>query len=258
LRVSHARFSVAKICFALLALFVLAAAVSPLRSRAQEPVPAAAQPAASGQASQPSDVSGLPAQPGQEKKEKEEEESDNVYRHTPLVTSIAKALNLPVETTARLFEIINFAVIVLAIVIPLAKFLPKHLRKRRETLSQNLEAARKTTQDANSRLSAVEAQLSRLDDEIAKIRAQVEDESRQDEVRIKASIEEERTRIVAAAEQEIGVAAAQAKRGLRNFAADLAIEQAAKQLVLTPETDQALIAEFVSDVTGNGTKGGRN
>jgi F-type H+-transporting ATPase subunit b len=97
-----------------------------------------------------------------------------------------------------------------------------------------------------------------LDDEIAKIRAQVEDESRQDEVRIKASIEEERTRIVAAAEQEIGVAAAQAKRGLRNFAADLAIEQAAKQLVLTPETDQALIAEFVSDVTGNGTKGGRN
>ena len=48
------------------------------------------------------------------------------------------------------------------------------------------------------------------------------------EARIKATLEEESARIVAAAEQEIGVAAAQAKRGLRNFAADLAIEQAAK------------------------------
>ena len=50
------------------------------------------------------------------------------------------------------------------------------------------------------------------------------------------------------------LAAAQAKRGLRHFAADLAIEQAAKQLVLTPETDRALIAEFVSDAA----KGGQN
>jgi F-type H+-transporting ATPase subunit b len=44
---------------------------------------------------------------------------------------------------------------------------------------------------------------------------------------------------------------------LRSFAADLAIEQAEKQLVLTPETDRALIAEFISDVATNG-KGGKN
>ena len=50
------------------------------------------------------------------------------------------------------------------------------------------------------------------------------------------------------------MAAAQARRGLRHFAADLAIDQAARQLVLTPETDRALIAEFVGDVT----KGGQN
>ena len=50
-----------------------------------------------------------------------------------------------------------------------------------------------------------------------------------------------------AAEQELSVAAAQAQRSLRNFAADLAIEQAAKQLDLTPETDKALIAEFIGE-----------
>ena len=100
----------------------------------------------------------------------------------------------------------------------------------------------------------MEAQLSRLDEEIAKIRAQVEDESKQDEARIKATIEEERARIVASAEQEIGAAAAQARRGLRHFAADLAIEQAARQMVLTPETDRALISEFISE-TRNGANG---
>jgi len=138
---------------------------------------------------------------------------------------------------------------VLAIVIPLVKIMPKALRKRSETLKQDLEAARKTTADANARLSAVEAKLSKFDSEIAAIRAQVEAESKHDEQRIKASIQEESGRIVAAAEQEISVAAAQAKRGLRSFAAELAIEQAAKQLVLTPETDRALIAEFVGDAT---------
>lgn len=189
----------------------------------------------------------------------EKEEDDNVYRHTPLVHKLADIFHLDIETTARLFEFINFGVIALAILIPLAKFLPKVMRKRSQTLSHNLENARKTTADANTRLSAVEAQLSRLDEEIAKIRNQVEEESKQDEARIKATIGEESARIVAAAEQEITVAAAQARRGLRHFAADLAIEQAARQLVLTPETDRALIAEFVSDATQNSVgRGGKN
>jgi len=239
------------ILFAVLALV----AVTPLSSVAQAAtVPAGATgQAASGQPSEGTDVNGLSAQPGHEKAE--EKEDDNVYRHTPMVQSVARTFHMDVETTARLFEFINFAIIALAILIPLVKILPKHLRKRRETLSQNLETARKTTTDANSRLSAVEAQLARLDDEIAKIRAQVEEESKNDEVRIKATIEEESARIVAAAEQEIGIALSAARRGLRHFAADLAIDQAIRQMDLTPETDQALIAQFVTDTTG---KAGQN
>lgn len=174
-------------------------------------------------------------------------EDENVYRHTPLVRSLAKSFHLDVETTARLFEYINFAIIALALLIPLVRIMPRVIRQRSETLKHDLEAARRTTADANARLSAVEAKLSKLDSEIAAMRTQVEEESKQDEQRIKSSIEEESGRIVTAAEQEIAVAAAQAKRGLRHFAADLAIEQAAKQLVLTPETDRALIAEFVGD-----------
>jgi F-type H+-transporting ATPase subunit b len=91
----------------------------------------------------------------------------------------------------------------------------------------------------------VEAKLSSIGEEIEKFRVEVERECVEDEARIQSSLKEESERIVASAEQEIAMAAAQARRGLRNFAADLAIDQAAKKLVLTPETDRALIAEFV-------------
>lgn len=195
------------------------------------------------------------AQPGQVKKEESEE--NNVYRHTKLVGKLAKDFHLDIETTARIFEWINFAIIILAIVLPIAKFLPKVIRKRKQTLAYNLENARKTTADANARLSAVEAQLSRLDEEIARIHAQVEEESKHDEAHIKASLQEESTRIVAAAEQEIAAASAHAQRELRHFAADLAIDSAARQLSLTPEADRALISEFVSEATNGLAKGAR-
>jgi len=84
----------------------------------------------------------------------------------------------------------------------------------------------------------------------------VEQESLQDEARIKSTLKDESDRIIAAAEQEITMAAAQAQRGLKHFATNLAIDQATKQLVLTPETDRALIAEFVSDLSLNGTAQG--
>jgi F-type H+-transporting ATPase subunit b len=184
-----------------------------------------------------------------------QEDQDRAFRlEGPMVVATARALHLSVETSARMFELINFAIIVLAIVIPLGRFLPKFLRTRGEKVRGDIESARKVTEDANARLSAVEAKLASLGDEIQKFKTEVDEDIKHDEARIKAALEEESARIVASAEQEINMAAAQARRGLRHFAADLAVDQAARQLVLTPETDRALIAEFVGDVT----KGGRN
>jgi F-type H+-transporting ATPase subunit b len=233
----------------LLAVFVAAGTTySPFRLLAQQPAPAgntAAPPAvsSSNEAAKPEAADSAEAQ-------------NNLFRlEGPLVKATAKALNLSLETTARAFEIINFLIIVLGLGVPLSRWLPKFLRNRREKLSADLESARKVTEDANTRLSAIEAKLSGLDTEIAQIRSQVELESKQDEARIKAAIAEESARIVESVEQEIGASAAQARRSLRDFAADLAIEQAAKQLVLTPENDQTLIKEFLRDVALTGATG---
>lgn len=250
------RFSTWAFRCAFLTVLVAGAAVAPFRTAAQT----AAAPANSGTAGQVP-ASQAPASQAQANDAAQpeavntQEDETNQFRHTALVKASAKALHLSVETMARIFELINFGIVALAIGIPLVRWLPKFLRKRAEKVGADIESARQVAEDANSRLSAVEAKLAHLDEEVERFRAEVEEEIRRDEAHIQSSLEEESARIIRAAEQEIGMAAAQAKRALRHFAADLAVDQAAKQLVLTPETDRALIAEFARDVAGNGGAG---
>lgn len=229
------------------ALLAATVAAAPHRATAQQTAPSA-------NSSAPSDAT--------ETTPDDEQKQDNVFRHAPVVQSIGRKLGLSVETTARIFELLNFLIIVVAIVIPLVKIVPRMLHQRSETLSQDIKTAREATEDAKARLSAVEAKLAGLGEEIQKFRDQIEHDSIEDEKRIKAVIEEESARVVSSAEQEITVAAAQARRALRHFAADLALDQAAGQvsqrLASSPETDRALIAEFVGDAQRNGAGGGAN
>jgi F-type H+-transporting ATPase subunit b len=227
--------------------FVVLAAV-PSHATAQAPASSSAGPAtaAAGQSGQPEEA-------------KPEADEADVYLHAPAVKSMARMLHLDVETTARIFEGINFAIVALAVVFFIFRWLPGTLRKRSEKVSSDMETARKVTEEARTRLSAIETKLSGLDGEIAVIRARVEAESLEDEARIKSTISEESARIVAAAEQEVASTAAQARRALRRFAAELAIEQAVRDIVITPETDEALIAEFLGDVERKSAQqGGQN
>lgn len=247
----QSRFSARALWFVLLAVMAAGVATVPLHVAAQQPTPAT-QPA-SVSATQGTSAPGVAQSEAEtEVTPKDEKEELNVYRHAPIVHTLAKLLHLNLETTARIFEAINFIIIALLILIPLGRFFPKVIHHRRQALRNKISSARQLTEDAKSRLSAVEAKLAKLDEEIAAIRAHVEEDSKQDEVRIKAAIELESSRIVVAAEQEIAAAAAHAQRGLRHFAADLAIEQAAKKMVLTAETDRALIAEFVRETDKRG------
>jgi F-type H+-transporting ATPase subunit b len=210
---------------------------APLRMLAQAP---AAAPAAQAPVSSSSEAAKPEAA-------NSDEAQTNAFRlEGPVVRWTAKTFHLSPNAAATTFEIINFLIVVLGLGYPLARWLPGFLRGRKEKLRADLDSARKATSDANARLSAIEAKLAGLDGEIAGIRAQVEVESLEDEKRIKSSLQEESARIVAAASQEMEASAAQARRSLRDFAADLAISQAAEQLAITAETDQALIAEFLS------------
>lgn len=233
-------FSFRTLRFALLAAAFIAVTVIPFRVTAQQSAPAT-----------PAATAGNAAQPevaGPQEESKPEASDEDVYLHAPAVKSIAKLLHLSLDATVYLFEGINFAIIVFGIGIPLFRWLPRFLRSRKEKVRTEIETAKKATEEASTRLKAIETKLSGLDGEIAVIRARVEEESKEDEARIKSTIAEESSRIVAAAEQEVEATAAMARRSLQRFAAELAIEQAIKEMKITPETDQALIAEFLTDV----------
>jgi F-type H+-transporting ATPase subunit b len=205
-----------------------------------------------------------PKSPGYFKQEhaaEKEAETDETtaFRHSPTVQWLANALHIDVETAATVFEYFNFVVTLFLIGILLAKFFPinKILRERRAKLSFELDQAKARTLDAQARLKAVEDKLAGLDAEIGSIRKQVEAEMAADEERSKTLLEEETARIVAAAEQEINAAAAQAQRGLKQFAADLAIDRALSRLTIDDDTDRALFAEFAHDVAA-AQDGGRH
>lgn len=176
----------------------------------------------------------------------DEELKERAFLHPPILKTVAKTLNVNEEVVSRSLLVFNFAIVFFGISIPLCRAVPKIMRERTQTLQADITRAREATEHAKALLAAVEAKLAGLGKEIEAFKAQVEQEALEDRKRIYYALEEENQRILASAEQEIETATAQERRALRQFAAELAIEEAAKQLVLTAETDNALIAEFVS------------
>lgn len=198
-----------------------------------------------------------PAAQSPEKNNQEVDEND-AYRHSPMVQTMGKMLHMNADQAATSFEVANFVLLAVFVGWVVVKMLPKTLRARTQTIQKNLVDARTATEDANARLSSVEERLSRLDGEIAAMRTQAEQDSVKEEQRIKASVEDEKKKIIAAAEQEITAATLHAQKQLQQHAAELAIEQAARKLVVSAETDRLLVQGFAQRLAGDESKKGQN
>jgi F-type H+-transporting ATPase subunit b len=166
------------------------------------------------------------------------------YRMSAPVVKIGALLGMKPETAANVFTIFNIVILFGGIGYGLLKVLPKAFRNRSTAIQKHLVDARTATEEATARLSSVEDRLSKLDDQIAAMRAQAEADSARDEQRILASVEDEKNKILAAAESEIQSATTLARREIQKYAAELAIEQAARKLVVTAETDRLLVESF--------------
>ena len=189
--------------------------------------------------------------------EAEHDESEQ-YKQSPSVKKMGAMLGMSPAQSAIVFEVTNFVVLIGLVGFFLVRTLPKTFRDRNTAIQKDLVDARTATEQASTRLSSVEARLSKLDEEIAALRAQAEKASAVDEQCILASLEEEKQKILAAAEQEIASATTSARRELQRFAAELAIEQAARKLVITAETDRLLIQNFARRLGADDSKDGQN
>ncbi len=233
-----------KLVFALLLAAILIAPATP-RLMGQQPAPAASS---AGESSTPEAQS--------PKANKQEEDENDAFRHSDSVKAIGAKLGLNPDQAATAFAILNFLVLAVLVGWFLVKNLPKVFRDRTSALQRHLVEARSASEEASARLSTVEARLAKLDEQIAAMRTQAEKDIASDELRIKASIEEEKQRILAAAEHEISSATEQAHRQLKQYAADLAIEQAARKLAISAETDRLLVQDFARRLAGE--KEGQN
>ena len=122
----------------------------------QEQAPVAAQ----------SGAESTPAANPSEKQQAEEDESD-AYRHSAMVKTLGAKLGLDPEQASTVFTVLNLLVLVLLVGWFLIKTLPKTFRDRNASLQKHLVEAKKASDEASTRLSGVEARLSKLDEQIS-------------------------------------------------------------------------------------------
>jgi F-type H+-transporting ATPase subunit b len=190
-----------------------------------------------------------------DKKEEVKDENDE-YLKSPMVVKMGSMLGMSAAQAATAFTLFNFVVLALAVGYGLLKILPKTFRNRNTQIQKQLVDARTATEEATSRLNSVEERLSKLDAQIDEMRKHAEADAVRDEQRIKASVEDEKAKIIAAAEAEIQSATAVAQRQIQQYAAELAIDQAARKLIVTAETDRLLVESFAHRLGSD--NGGQN
>ena len=186
-----------------------------------------------------------------EGEEKAGGEADAI-RHAPAVKFIARKTGLTIDQAYWLCIGLNFAVIFVSIGVLLRKKLPGYFSGRTSTIQKGIEEARKMSEDARRRLADVEGRLSRLDAEIASMRQEAAENAKAEEQRILAAGEDERRRIVASSEQEIEMTANAARRELKSYVAELAVDLAEKKIRVSKDTDEALVRAFTAQVGKDG------
>jgi F-type H+-transporting ATPase subunit b len=179
-------------------------------------------------------------------------ETEEAMKTSASVRKLGKKVGIDDPKTAYwLFAWLNFSVIGLAVFKVLKKSLPGFFKGRTASIQKDLETARRLSAESSARLSAIEARLANLDSEIVAMREQAERDGKAEEDRLRAATEDEKRKIVEAAQQEISAATDIARRDLKNHAAELAIELAEKRLAINETTDRALVREFAKHL-GNG------
>jgi F0F1-type ATP synthase membrane subunit b/b' len=182
----------------------------------------------------------------------EEEEETAQFKYSAVVRAVAAKTGFAKETVYWIFLVINFVILAAFLVWLTKKVLPNGFAPRTAEIQKGIEEARKASAEAGARLAEIEARLARLDTEIAGIRTAAEADFSTEEQRIKDAAEQDARNVIAAAEQEIAAAARTAQRGLKAFAADLAVELAEKKIKVDEATDQALVRRFASQLGKDG------
>jgi F-type H+-transporting ATPase subunit b len=147
---------------------------------------------------------------------------------------------------------VNLLIFLAVLFFILRKPLTKAMQERREGIKEELKRAKAEKEEAEKRLREIETRLSRLDEEVAQIKATAEQEAKAEYERLLKQADEDAQRIKMMAEREIEGASKAAHMQLKEFAAAKSVELAENIIrkEIRPEDDARLIKEFAKELEG--------
>jgi F-type H+-transporting ATPase subunit b len=221
-------------------------APAPERQKSEQTRPAHSEEHAAGQAE------GTSAELAEASREAAGEDETAEFKHSATVRWLARLTGVTPFTAYWIFVVLNFVIIAVLLVLFMKSKVPAAFRARTESIQEGIAEARKASEEAQRRLSDIESRLARLDAEIVAMATAAETEAQKEETRILAAAEEDKRKIVEAAEQEILAAARLARTELRAYVAELAVALAEKRIQVNTATDQELVRTFLDQLGKNG------
>jgi F-type H+-transporting ATPase subunit b len=157
-----------------------------------------------------------------------------------------------------IWKIVNFVAFFGLAFYFLRKPAAEFFSNRTASIKREMEEAKAAREQAEKRLAEIEAQLARLGQDIAGLKAEAAREDATTAERIRKDTETDAAKILANAEAEISTLARTARLDLKVYTSELAVELAKQRIQkeMTPETQQRLLQHYVGDLSDG--KGGSN
>lgn len=152
------------------------------------------------------------------------------------------------------WQIANILLVVGLFVYLLRRPAPKFFESRAKEIEDLLEKAVRDKEEATARLKEVEAKMGRLQDEVTAIETSAAQQAKADQERVRSEAEQARARIGQETRDEIARRMLEARRELRRYAADAAVDAAKKVLAADiTEADEIRLRErFLAEMQEEG------
>jgi F-type H+-transporting ATPase subunit b len=150
----------------------------------------------------------------------------------------------------------NFAILALGLGYLMSKNLPTFFKTRTASIQKGIAEAQQVKRDAEQRAAATDARVSALGADIEKFRTEASVEMQREGERIQQETERQIAKLKEQAAQEVESAGKTARRELKTYAAQLALELAEQRIRgrLDPTTEAGLIDRFVGDLKRQGSR----
>lgn len=183
-------------------------------------------------------------------------EEEAAFKYSPAVRGIARVTGLSLESAYWVCVVINFGIVAVLVILAMKANLPAMFRGRTQEIQKGMEEARRSSEEAKRKLQDIESRLSRMSAEIGEMQKHAEAEAKAEEERIRASISEEKQKILDSAQHEVTQATSAARRDLQKYAVELAVAMAEKGIRVDSSDDKSLVEDFTEQLAVEARRNG--